>query len=102
MGASASVKKEESDESDDDDDEESLPNEEAPSTSDIPASDGGALSLLKSVTVKKKHNTFFTAEELNEIKEIENMQKKATAFISDHFYYGVHYLLLKRTTYNTS
>lgn len=84
MGASASIgsrmKKEESDDSSSDDDtqiEESMP----------------IKSPAKKKKRKKKHSTFFTEKELQEIKAIEEMQRKATAFISKHFYYGVSNLL---------
>ena len=89
MGASASLRKNE--ESDDSDSDEA---DKISTSSTLPtAMKGSSLPIFNSPT--KRNSTNFTAEELQEIKEIEDMQRKATAFISKHFYYGV------RDTQNT-
>jgi hypothetical protein len=82
MGASASVKK--SEDSDDEDDNSAA----RIAATSITASKATAEGRAKE-SPRKKHANFFTSEEMQEIKEIEVMQKKATAFISKHFFYAV-------------
>lgn len=105
MGASASVKKAASDDSSysssDDDENEcdgGAPIDHKHSSTSDSQGKSFALPTIKSPTRrKKKHKNFFTPEELIEIHGIEEMQKKATAFISNHFYYAVSTLMMSFT-----
>ena len=87
MGSSASVKRRDSDDSSDDEECETMTL--VTKTTSTPESAKRDNVQNISPKKKKKHGTFFTPAELQDIKEIEEMQKKATAFISKHFYYAV-------------
>jgi hypothetical protein len=107
MGASASINRaknaiDNSDESDNNNDSGSDSGSER--VSECGSGSGGdvcpnkTLLLPKSPKKKKKYSTYFTPEELKEIKSIEEMQKKATTFISNHFYYGVSRVVIATVT----
>ena len=109
MGASASINRaknatDNSDESDNNNDSDS--DSDSGSGSERASECGSGedacpnkmLLLPKSPKKKKKYSTYFTPEELKEIKSIEEMQKKATTFISNHFYYGVSRVVIATVT----
>lgn len=83
MGASASLKKGNTSDDESDDDIS------APEGDDTAGSSPAPHTSFFKIKKKEKHGTFFTSEELQEIKEMEEMQKKVTSFISKHFFYAV-------------
>ena len=79
MGSAASVKRKGSDSDD----------EKGENDDDEDFASPGKMSPSRLFPSRTKHTNCFSQKELEEIEEIESMQRKITAFVSKHFYYAV-------------